>query len=272
MSNDQNGLFSLKGKCFVVTGGNGGLGLGMAFGLAGAGANIVIAARNAEKGKHAVAAINALGSRAFFVETNVGDRASCDLMATQAVAEFGRIDGLIANAGIALGGRPETLPVDRWREALAVNLDGILFSAQAVFPHLVKGGGGKIVVTGSMFSVFGCPHAIEYGASKGAAVQVAKSLAAAWARQNIQVNAILPGYLETDIIADAKRDDRIFDQSVSARTPLGRWGKPDDLAGIAVFLCSKASDFVTGAVIPVDGGYSITADQPSGYEDREPHR
>ncbi|MBV9843138.1 MAG: SDR family oxidoreductase [Sphingomonadaceae bacterium] len=250
-------LFDLDGKVAVVTGGNGGLGLGMAKGLAGAGATIAIAARRRDKAEAALAELEALGARALFVETDVGSRDSCLAMAAAVAERCGRIDILIANAGVARAGRPERMSEEAWRQTIDVNLSGAFFSCQAVHPHLKAAGGGKIVTVGSMTSIFGAAAAADYSASKGGVVQLTKSLAIAWARDNIQVNAILPGWLVTDIVAEAKEKAPGFDDAIVARTPARRWGEPGDLAGIAVFLCSAASNFVTATAIPVDGGYSV---------------
>lgn len=250
-------LFDLAGKVAVVTGGNGGLGLGMALGLAKAGASVAIAARRRDKADAALAALGAEGVETLFVETDVADRASCLAMAEAVAARFGRIDILIANAGVANGGRPEKMSEDVWRRTLDINLSGTFFAAQAVHPHLKAAGGGKIVTIGSMMSIFGSSVGSDYAASKGAVVQLTKSLAIAWARDNIQVNAILPGWLVTDIVAEHKDNAPGFSDAIVARTPQRRWGEPSDLEGIAIFLCSAASNFVTGTAIPVDGGYSV---------------
>ena len=128
--------------------------------------------------------------------------------------------------------------------------------AQAAYPHMKAAGRGKILNIGSMYSLFGAPTVAAYAASKGGLVQLTRSLACAWAPDNIQVNAILPGWIDTDLTRRARQQVAELHDFVLARTPAGRWGEPDDLAGAAVFLCSSASDFVTGAALPVDGGYS----------------
>lgn len=253
----RSGMFDLEGKVAIVTGGNGGLGLGMAEGLARHGAAIAVAARRADKAQDAMERLGALGARTLFVETDVADRDSCFAMAQTVADHFGRIDILVANAGIAQGARAAAMTEDIWRRTLDINLSGTFFCAQAVHPHLQAAGGGKIVAIGSMTSIFGSAGAVNYAASKGAVVQLAKSLAIAWARDNIQVNAILPGWVVTDIVAEAKAKAPGFDEAIVSRTPAQRWGVPEDLAGTAVFLCSAASDFVTGTAIPVDGGYAV---------------
>jgi 2-deoxy-D-gluconate 3-dehydrogenase len=248
--------FDLSGRVAIVTGGNGGLGLGMARGLAKAGAAIAIAARQEAKGKAAAAELTAAGFRARFYPLQVSSASSCRDMVERVAAEFGRCDILINNAGTTVRKRPELISEAEWREVLDVNLGGTLFCAQAVYPHMKAAGHGKIVNIGSMFSIFGAPVVAPYAASKGGVVQLTRSLACAWAADNIQVNAILPGWINTDLTQSAREQIAGLNDSVLARTPAGRWGEPDDMAGAAVFLSSSASDFVTGALLPVDGGFS----------------
>jgi len=249
--------FDLSGRVAIVTGGNGGIGLGMATGLAAAGAAIVVAARNREKSEAAVAKLIALGAKAAFVPVDAADPASCRAMVTEAVAEFGRVDILVNNAGMSIRKPPETYAVEEWRQVIETNLTGPLVCCQAVYPHMKAQGGGKIVSIGSMMSIFGAAYAAAYSASKGAIVQMTKSLATAWAKDNIQVNAVLPGWIDTELTRDARRQVTGLHERILNRTPAGRWGVPEDLAGIAVFLASPAADFVTGAAIPVDGGFSV---------------
>jgi 2-deoxy-D-gluconate 3-dehydrogenase len=137
------------------------------------------------------------------------------------------------------------------------NLGSAFLCSQAVYTPMVRGRGGKIINNGSMFSLFGGSHVLAYGASKGGVVQLTKSLAVAWAKDNIQVNAVLPGWIDTDLTRRAREQVPGLHDRVVARTPAARWGTPDDLAGIAVFLASPASDFITGTAIPIDGGYSV---------------
>jgi len=249
--------FDLSGRVAIVTGGNGGIGLGMATGLAAAGAAIVVAARNREKSEAAVAKLIALGAKAAFVPVDAADPASCRAMVTEAVTEFGRVDILVNNAGMSIRKPPETYAVEEWRQVIETNLTGPLVCCQAVYPHMKAQGGGKIVSIGSMMSIFGAAYAAAYSASKGAIVQMTKSLATAWAKDNIQVNAVLPGWIDTELTRDARRQVTGLHERILNRTPAGRWGVPEDLAGIAVFLASPAADFVTGAAIPVDGGFSV---------------
>jgi 2-deoxy-D-gluconate 3-dehydrogenase len=249
-----NPLFDLSGKVAVITGGNGGIGLGMAKGLAAAGARIGIAARNADKAKQAM---QDLGPSAAFFSVDVGKEASCREMIAAAAAKLGRIDILVNCAGMAIRKRPEVLNDAEWRQVLDVNLTGTFACSQAAYPHMQKQGGGKIINIGSMLSIFGAAPNAAYAASKGAVVQFTKSLAVAWAKDNIQVNAILPGWIDTELTVAARQQIEGLNERVLARSPTGRWGKPDEFAGIAVFLASDASAFVTGTAIPVDGGYSV---------------
>jgi len=246
-------LFDLTGRVAIITGGNGGIGLGMARGLAAAGATIVVAARNTEK---AEAALAALGGNGAFIALDVADESSCRAVIEQTADRFGRLDILVNNAGTSIRKPPETYSSDEWHAVLDTNLTGAFFCSQAAHPVMKRSGGGKIINIGSMFALFGSAYAAPYAASKGALVQLTKSLATAWSNDNIQVNAVLPGWIDTELTQDARQQVAGLHERVLARTPAGRWGVPEDLAGIAVFLASPASDFVTGAAIPVDGGFS----------------
>ncbi|HXG17099.1 MAG TPA: glucose 1-dehydrogenase [Calidithermus sp.] len=249
-------MFDLTGRVAIVTGGNGGIGLGMARGLAAAGARVVVAARNRDKSRAAVAELERRAP-ALAVEVDVRDEASVAAMVDATLERFGRVDVLVNNAGINIRKPAHELALSEWREVLDTNLTAAFLCARAVYPAMKKAGGGKIVNIGSMLSIFGAAFAPAYGASKGGIVQLTKSLAAAWARDNIQVNAVLPGWIDTDLTRRARQEVAGLHELVLRRTPAGRWGQIDDLAGVAVFLASPASDFITGAAIPVDGGYSI---------------
>src|SRR5579864_1471392 len=254
----MNGAFDLSGRVALVTGGNGGIGLGIARGLAKAGATVVIAGRNAEKNAEALAALQALGGTAGAIQVDVADEAACRAMVADVNARFGRFDILVNNAGVARRTRPETMSLEIWNTILATNLTAVLVASQAAHPLMKAGGGGKVINIGSMYSIFGAPYVSAYAVSKGGVVQLTKSLAAAWAADNIQVNVILPGWIDTDMTRPARTGSAEFSDGVVARTPAGRWGEIGDFEGPAVFLASPASDFVTGAVLAVDGGYSIT--------------
>ncbi len=249
-------LFDLTGKVAIVTGGNGGIGLGIAKGLARAGASVVVAARNREKTSASLRELEQLGGRATGISTDVADEASVAAMSKAAIDEFGRIDILVNNAGIGIRKAPQDYTADEWRKVVDVNLTGSFLCAREVYPHMVEAGGGKIVNIGSMTSIFGSDWVAAYSASKGGVVQLTKSLAVAWAKDNIQVNVILPGWIHTDLTATIKSDFPERYEFIRARIPQGRWGEPEEMAGTAVFLASAASDYVTGVAIPVDGGYT----------------
>jgi 2-deoxy-D-gluconate 3-dehydrogenase len=251
--------FDISGRVAIVTGGNGGIGLGMARGLAEAGAHLVVAARDPAKNARAVKELEALGAQAIAVEVDITRENSVAALMTATQERFGRLDILVNNAGMNIRKAPQEYTLEEWRLILETNLTSAFLCAKAAHPHLVRAGGGKIINVGSMTSLFGASFASAYGASKGGIVQLTRALASAWAKDRIQVNAILPGWIDTDLTIQARKDVPGLHERVLARTPAGRWGVPDDLAGVAVFLASSASDFVTGAAIPVDGGYSIQA-------------
>lgn len=252
-------VFQLEGRVAVVTGGNGGIGFGMARGLARAGARVVVAARNLEKSRVAIAALQALGPDPLSLAVDVTDEHSVSALVDEVVTRCGRLDIVVNNAGINVRKPPQDLAVEEWRRIIDTNLTGAFLCSRAAYVPMKRGGGGKIINIGSLYSTFGGSLAAAYGASKGGAVQLTKSLAAAWAPDNIQVNAVLPGFIDTELTEEARRQIPGLRERTLARTPAARWGSIDDLAGIAVFLASAASDFITGAVIPVDGGYSISS-------------
>ena len=252
-------LFDLSGKVAIVTGGNGGIGFGMASGLAAAGATIVVAARDRSKNSNAVEKLQALGVKADAMVLDVNDEAACKALIQQVAERHGRIDILINNAGMNIRKQPQQYSLDEWKTVIDTNLSSAFVLSKEVYPQMLKGGRGKIINIGSMTSIFGAPFAAPYSASKGGIVQLTKALASSWAKDNIQVNAVLPGWIDTDLTIQARKEVGGLHERVLARTPAGRWGKPEDHAGIAVFLASHASDFITGTAIPVDGGYSSTA-------------
>ena len=239
-----------------MTGGNGGIGLGMAKGLAQAGASIAVAGRDDKKNASAIAALKSLGVTAIAVKVDLQDENSTRAMVEEAAQKLGRLDILVNNAGISIRKAPQDYTLAEWHQVMDTNLTSAFVASQAAYPHLKRGGRGKVVNIGSMMSIFGGGYLAPYGASKGAIVQLTRSLATAWAKDNIQVNAVLPGWIDTALTRRAREELVGLDERVLSRTPAGRWGEPADLAGVAVFLCSAASDFVTGTAIPVDGGYS----------------
>lgn len=248
--------FDLGGKVALVTGGNGGIGLGMASALARAGAAVMIAGRQAQKNAAAVRELHALGATAAALEADLQNELSCRAIVDRTADELGRLDILVNNAGVNIRKAPQDYTIDEWRLVLDTNLTSAFVTSQAAYPHLRRAGAGKIVNIGSMMSLFGQSFAAPYGASKGGIVQLTKALACAWAKDNIQVNAVLPGWIDTALTRQAREDVSGLHDRVLARTPAGRWGHPEDLGGIAVFLACAASDYVTGVAIPVDGGYS----------------
>ncbi len=250
-------LFDLTGRVAIVTGGNGGIGLGMAKGLAGAGAKILVVGRNAEKNKDAVAELRQLGSEAQSHEADLTKEADCHAMVQAAVDAFGGADILVNNAGTNVRKRPEEYSLAEWHHVIDTNLTSAFVASQAVHPVMKKAGGGKIINIGSMMSIFGASFTAPYAATKGGIVQMTKAMACAWAVENIQVNAVLPGWIDTALTRRARQDIQGLHDGIQKRTPAGRWGVPDDFGGIAVFLAAPASDFLTGTAIPVDGGYSV---------------
>jgi 2-deoxy-D-gluconate 3-dehydrogenase len=250
-------LFDLRGKVAIVTGGNGGIGLGMARGLAEAGADIAIVGRNEAKSTAAVAELKRQGVRAIAVTADVTDKAAVADMVARTASELGRIDILVNNAGINIRKPPHALALEEWDSVIRTNLTSAFLCSQAVYPVMKQAGGGKIINIGSMMSIFGASFAPAYAASKGGIVQFTRSCAVAWAADNIQANAVLPGWIDTDLTKRAREQVDGLHDRVLARSPAARWGASADFAGIAVFLASPASDFVTGTAIPVDGGYSI---------------
>jgi 2-deoxy-D-gluconate 3-dehydrogenase len=253
--------FDLTGRVAIVTGGNGGIGLGMARGLAQAGAAVVVAGRNKSKNADAVATLRAENPRVqpMAVEIDVTQEPACEGLMRAAVERYGRLDILVNNAGTNVRKAPQDYTLEEWRFLIDTNLTSAFLCSKHAYPQMVKNGGGKIINIGSMTSIFGAPFAGPYGATKGGIVQYSRACASAWAKDNIQVNAVLPGWIDTDLTRQARKDVTGLHERVVARTPAGRWGVPDDFGGIAVFLASPASDFLTGTAIPVDGGYSSQA-------------
>ena len=249
--------FDLTGRVAIVTGGNRGIGLGIAEGLAQAGAKVMIAARDPVLSETVAAQLRARKADAAFCITDVSAADSCAAMVESTLRAFGRLDILVNNAGMIIGGAPETTASADWEQVLSINLTGSFLCAQAAFPAMQRQGGGKIINIGSLASIFGTARGAAYAASKGGVVQLTKSLAVSWGPENIQANAILPGYIESELTRRAEADKPGSFAAKLDRTPAGRIGTPQDIAGAAIFLASAASDFITGAAIPVDGGYGV---------------
>jgi 2-deoxy-D-gluconate 3-dehydrogenase len=250
-------MFDLTGKVALITGGNGGIGLGMGRGLAKAGAGLMIAARNVEKSERAAEELRGFGGRVETIAVDVADQKSVNDMVAATLDTFGRVDCLVANAGVNDRKPPQDYTAEEWKWIIETNLTGPFYCAQAVYPAMKSQDGGKIINIGSMASIFGLPFAAAYASTKGGVVQLTRVLATAWAQDNIQVNSILPGWIDTELTRNARSQVDGLHDRVEKRTPAGRWGNPDDFEGIAVFLAGPGSDFVTGTAIPVDGGYSV---------------
>ena len=249
--------FNLSGRVAVVTGGNGGIGLAMAEGLASAGADIVIAARDSKKGAKALTILQGFDVRSTFIQVDVRDPSSISDLVESVVQELGGLHILVNNAGTNDRKQPEEYALEEWQTIIDTNLTSAFVASQKVYPHMSRAGGGKIINIGSMMSIFGASFTVPYASSKGGIVQMTKGMACAWAKDNVQVNAVLPGWIDTTLTREARQQVEGLHDRVEARTPAGRWGVPGDLSGIGVFLASSASDFVTGTAIPVDGGYSV---------------
>jgi 2-deoxy-D-gluconate 3-dehydrogenase len=250
-------LFDLSGKVAIVTGGNGGIGLGIALGLARAGAKIAVLGRNAAKSESAAEAIRqASGVETLVVTADVSRPDHVDRAVVETLDKFDRIDILFNNAGINIRKQPETLALSEWLEVMDTNLTSAFLMSKAVYAPMKQSRGGKIINIGSMASIFGSSFASAYAASKGGIVQLTRSLALAWAKDNIQVNTILPGWFDTDLTRKAREEVAGLHERVLARIPAGRWAEGADMAGTAVWLASHASDYVTGIAVPVDGGYT----------------
>jgi len=247
-------MFSLAGRVAIVTGGNRGIGLAIAEGLAKAGAAIVIAARDSQAGAHAAAS---LGPNAMFVETDVTSAESCNAMVHAAETRFGRLDILVNNAGIMRAARAEDTALADWQAVLDINLTSAFLCAQAAYPALRRQNGGKIINLSSLAAIFGTAASAAYASSKGGLLQLTRSLAVSWGHENIQVNAILPGYIESDMTRRAEAERPGAFDAKRARTPAGRIGLPSDITGAAIFLASDACSFITGTSITIDGGYSV---------------
>ena len=253
------GLFSLEGKVAIVTGGNGGIGYGIACGLASVGGSIVIAARDQSKTVKAAELIrNLYGAEVLELGVDVRRESQITSMVEETLEAFSRIDVLVNNAGINIRKMPQDLSSEEYDEVLEVNLRSAFLCSKAVYPAMKEAEGGKIINIGSMTSLFGGGKLIAYGTSKGGIVAMTRALAVAWAPDNIQVNAILPGWIDTDLTRRARVELEGLNERVLVRTPVGRWGQPEDLQGTAIYLASAASNFVTGVALPVDGGYSVS--------------
>ena len=249
-------LFDLSGSVAVVTGGNGGIGRGIALGLAEAGAAVAVFGRNDEKNHQVLAELKTIGAPSLALKVDVTDRGGLELAFERVESELGGVGILVNNAGnVSLsGGVLQEKPVD-WDKVIETQLNAVFLLSKIAARAMVRHNRGKIINIGSMYSFFGSGLVPSYSAAKGAIIQLTKSMAIELAPHNIQVNAIAPGWIETDMTAPVRTMP--MNDEILARTPAGRWGQPEEVAGTAVCLASRASDFVTGTTIRVDGGYAI---------------
>jgi 2-deoxy-D-gluconate 3-dehydrogenase len=251
--------FDLKGRVAIVTGGNGGIGRGIALGFAQAGAAVAIFGRNEEKNAATLAELEATGAPAMAVKVDVTDREALKPAVDRVEAKLGPVDILVNNAGIvSLSGGILNESAESWDEVIETQLNAVFLLSKVAAASMAQRGHGKIINVGSMYSFFGSGLIPSYSAAKGAIIQLTKSMAVELAANGIQVNAIAPGWVETDMTAPVRTEDlKAMNDEIMLRTPAGRWGQPEEMAGPAIFLASQASDFVTGETIRVDGGYAI---------------
>lgn len=251
-------LFDLTGQVAVVTGGNGGMGRGIALGLAQAGSAVAVLGRNIEKNAAILGELHALNVPALAVRVDLSDRTQLQAALASVESRLGPVTILVNNAAIAiLKGILEHTP-EEWDQVIETNLNACFLLAKYASLSMLTRRRGKIINIASEYSVFGSALVPSYGVAKGALIQLTKSLAIELAPYNIQVNAILPGWFNTDLTQPLKTPAfEAFYNEVITRTPAGRFGNPEECAGAAIFLASRASDFVTGSTVTIDGGYMI---------------
>lgn len=251
--------FDLTGRVAIVTGGNGGIGRGIALGFARAGADVAIFGRNEEKNAAALAELEDSGARAEAVKIDMTDRVALEPAVRRVETKLGPVDILVNNAGIVSlsGGILQETP-DSWDKVIETQLSSVFLLSKLVAASMAERKHGKIINIGSMYSYFGSGLIPSYSAAKGAIVQLTKSMAIELAPHGIQVNAIAPGWIETDMTAPVRSEEmKAMNDEIISRTPAAHWGLPEEMAGPAIFLASQASDFITGETIRVDGGYAI---------------
>ena len=251
--------FDLSGKVALITGGNSGIGLGMAEAVAQAGANVCIWGTNASKNAAAKAQLEKTGRKIVTFECDVGDEKAVEATFQKTLDALGRVDGCFANAGVSGRGVSSfaEMTSEEWHRVLRVNLDGAFYTMRAAAKHMVqRGGGGSIAGTASLAAISGAAKSEHYAATKGALISMARAMAVEFARYGIRTNSILPGWIETDMTANAIGNEK-FSGNVMPRIPMRRWGKGSDFGGIAVYLMSDASVYHTGDTFLIDGGYSL---------------
>lgn len=252
-------LFDLNGRVAIVTGGNGGIGRSLALGFAAAGATVAIVGRNKEKNQRVLDELQKIGNPAMALRVDLTQRDQHEPAMQKIERQLGPVDILINNAGVAsLSGGILQESAEDWDNVIETQLNAVFLLSKLAAKSMSERKAGKIINIGSMFSYFGSAVIPSYSAAKGAIVQLTKSMAIELAAYNIQVNAIAPGWFTTDMTAPVRSPEmKEMNDEIIMRTPAGRWGEPKELVGTAIFLASHASDFVTGALIPVDGGYAI---------------
>ena len=257
VNQNLDNLFNLSGKVALITGGNKGIGKGIAKGLGLYGAKIVIAARDKPVSKQTCEELSTLNIETMSLEIDMTDQSQINPLVSKVIHKYGQIDILVNNAGTALRSSPEDITNKDWQYIMDLNLNSVYWLSKEVYPHMKSQGSGKIINIGSMYSIFGSGVVPSYSTTKGGIVQLTKSLAVGWAKDNINVNAILPGWITTNLTSGMPKNDPERYRKVSERIALGKWGIPEDLAGAAIFLASSASNYITGSSIVVDGGYSV---------------
>jgi NAD(P)-dependent dehydrogenase (short-subunit alcohol dehydrogenase family) len=253
-------LFDLTNKVALITGGNGGIGLGMAHGLAQAGARVVLWGQNPDKNAAAEIKLREWGGEVFVQQVDVSDEQAVVEAMAGAIARMGRVDFVAANAGVSIGAPFGEMTTENWRRVTTVNLDAVFWTFREAVKHMVeraKAGdpGGSLLVTSSTSAVHGAPANQAYASTKAAVIAMARGIAVEYARYGVRANALLPGWIRSDMTARLQAWDK-FNEKAIGRVPMRRWGEPDDFAGIAVYLASDASRFHTGDSIVIDGGYT----------------
>ncbi len=254
--------FDLTGKVALVTGGNGGIGLGMAEGLAQAGAKVAIWGQNPEKNAKAEAALKAIGGEVLVQKVDVADEAAVVAGVAEVLKTFGRLDFCAANAGIGGGAPFDQMTTEKWRRVTTVNLDAVFWTFRESVRHMIERAnagdpGGSLVVTSSTSAIHGAPRNEAYASTKGGVLAMVRGLAVEYARYGVRANSVLPGWIATDMTQGAQDNDKFNEQVILKRVPFRRWGEGEDFAGIAVYLASDASRFHTGDSFVIDGGYTI---------------
>ena len=248
--------FELKGKIAMVTGSTRGLGEVAALALAKAGADIAVSGRSAPDLERVTAAIQGLGQKARGFNIDVTDKNKVFDAVAQILEHFGRIDILVNDAGVNYRVPVLEFPEEEWDRIIGTNLKGYFLTAQAVAPQMITNGYGKIINMSSILGTVGLPNQVAYAASKGGVDQMTKVMALEWAKLGVRVNAVGPTYFETELVTQIREDPERFD-FINERTPMGRWGQPEDIAGPVLFLASTAAAFMTGTCLAIDGGYSV---------------